>query len=442
MSLNLAPAGLRSSLGGVLAAIVLLLVAHPAPAQQPAIDPALAGGYFAEAQALCTADGGRLWGVSLCGPMLFVDRKTRSVVANQADREGVLTKQGEVFTGTLPQRVNIANTAVEWAGVRWTMMIWSPPANKTRRASLMIHELWHRVQLDLGLLHASPANAHLDSVPGRVWLQLEWRALKTALATKGGARQRAIADALLFRRHRQGLFGQAMDEERALEMNEGLAEYTGIKLSGTGTPVQDAVAEIDDVAKRETFVRSFAYATGPAYGLLLDDTGTKWRAGLKPSADLGDLLGAAANVRPPRDLKRVAEERAKAYDGDALLAAETERDRKRQQVFATYRARLVDGAILVIPLRQMNMSFDPNTPVPLEARGTVYPTIRITDVWGILTVTEGGALMSPTYADVRVAAPTVRSGRAVRGDGWTLELNAGWDIVPGERKGDHTLKQN
>lgn len=442
MRLNLSPARLRSLLGGVLTTVVFLLVAHPVSAQQPVIDSALAGSYFAEARALCTADGGRLWGMSLCGPVLFVDRQTRAVVANQADREGVLSKQSDVFTGSLPPKVNIANTATEWAGVRWTMIIWSPPADKTRRASLMIHESWHRIQHDLGLTAADPANAHLDSVGGRVWLQLEWRALKTALATKGSARRRAIADALTFRRQRRSLFPNAADEERALEMNEGLAEYTGVKLSGTSTPAQDVVRGIDDAAQRETFVRSFAYATGPAYGLLLDDTGRKWRVGLKPSADLGSLLGMAAKVRISRDLKHAAETRAKAYDGSTLLAAETERDRKRQEVFAAYRARLVEGAILIIPLRQMNMSFDPNTLVPLETRGTIYPTIRIVDVWGILTVAEGGALMSPTYADVRVAAPAVASGLALRGDGWTLELNQGWEIVPGERKGDYTLKQN
>ena len=66
-------------------------------AQQPTIDTALAYQYFQEAHALCSRDNGRLWGVSLCGPMLFVDRQTRAVVANQADREGILTKSGNVF---------------------------------------------------------------------------------------------------------------------------------------------------------------------------------------------------------------------------------------------------------------------------------------------------------------------------------------------------------
>jgi hypothetical protein len=39
----------------------------PAAAQ---VDQSLAEQYFKEAQALCEREGGRLWGVSLCGPMV------------------------------------------------------------------------------------------------------------------------------------------------------------------------------------------------------------------------------------------------------------------------------------------------------------------------------------------------------------------------------------
>ena len=41
---------------------------------------------FAEAKALCQADAGKLWGVSLCGPILFVDPDSRTLVANSPTR--------------------------------------------------------------------------------------------------------------------------------------------------------------------------------------------------------------------------------------------------------------------------------------------------------------------------------------------------------------------
>ena len=102
---------LRLLIGLALSAAVLLPQTRVL-AQQPAIDTALAYQYFQEADALCRRDNGKLWGISLCGPMLFVDRKSRTVVANQADREGILTKSGNVFVlGTAHPNTNDGNIA-------------------------------------------------------------------------------------------------------------------------------------------------------------------------------------------------------------------------------------------------------------------------------------------------------------------------------------------
>src|SRR5215510_12674854 len=99
----------------VLAVGLVALLSSPAAAAPP-IDPALAASAFDEARALSDADGGKLWGRRLYGPMLFVDRETRAVVANEPDREGHLHKEGAIFTGTLPDSVLVANTATRWAG--------------------------------------------------------------------------------------------------------------------------------------------------------------------------------------------------------------------------------------------------------------------------------------------------------------------------------------
>src|SRR4029079_3795736 len=53
---------------------MLALLASAAPAQ---VDQQRAQEFFKEAQALCERDGGRLWGVSLCGPMVIADRRTQ-----------------------------------------------------------------------------------------------------------------------------------------------------------------------------------------------------------------------------------------------------------------------------------------------------------------------------------------------------------------------------
>lgn len=429
----------------ILVSFALLPVALPLQsrvlAQNLPVDMRLASQYFHEAQALCSRDNGKLWGISLCGPMLFVDRKTRSVVANQADSEGILTRNGNVFVGELPAKINIANTATDWAGIKWTMIVLPLPEDQYRRANLMAHELWHRIQNEIGFPGSGAANNHLDSREGRVWLQLEWRALAAALTSRGKQRRQAIADAILFRAYRRAIFPQAASEERAMEMHEGLAEYTGVTLSGSPDLAQYVVdKDLKEATTKQTFVRSFAYATGPAYGVLLDGTGSNWRKGLKKEDDLGVLLQNIMAIKVPKTVKRMSEERAKVYDGEKLQASETERENNRQKLIAAYRAKLVDGPVLAIALQKMSMELNPGNLVPLDSLGTVYPTIRVVDVWGILTVSKG-ALMNSTFSKIYVSAPSGLSSSPIQGDGWTLELNPGWTMTAGERKGDYVVKK-
>ncbi len=404
------------------------------------IDTKLAYQYFQEAQALCSRDNGKLWGVSLCAPMLFVDGRTRAVVANQADKEGVLTKVGNVFVGQLSSQVTIANTATEWAGVKWMMVIFPLPEDKYRRAKLMAHELWHRVQNEIGFPSSGAANNHLDSFEGRMWLQLEWRALAVALMSRGKQHRQAIADALLFRSNRRAIFLQAASEEREMEMHEGLAEYTGVTLSGSPNLNQLVVDNLRDAVNKQTFVRSFAYASGPAYGVLLDETKTNWRKHLKKEDDLGSLLQQKLSIRLSQDVKQAAALRAQKYGDDKLRAFEMERENNRQKLLAEYRAKLVDGAVLEIPIFKMRMQMNPGTLLPLEPIGTVYPDIRVIDAWGILTVTKG-ALIKADFSKIYVSAPSSLEASPVQGDGWTLELNTGWAVTAGERKGDYALKK-
>jgi hypothetical protein len=414
---------------------LLMLFAATAFAEQPA---ALA---LQEADAICRADNGALWGISLCGPLMLVDPATRLVVANQSDHENQLQRDGDSFTGKLPDRINIANTATEWAGTRWTMIMLPLPEEKDRRAALMGHEMWHRVQEELGIPLAAAANDHLDTRDGRLWLQLEWRALAAALQAKGPAQKEAELDAALFRARRRQIFPEAAKAEREMELSEGLAEYTGVRLSGNPSPARFVLdVELKDAPGKQTFVRSFAYATGPAYGLLLDETGAAWRKAARPPRDLAELLFERAGLKLPDNVEAMANDRAKKYGSVELAAKENDRERARRDLANTYRARFVDAPLLIVPLQKMNMQFDPGNLMPLDSLGTVYPNIRIVDNWGVLTVSKGGALMSPDFTRVTLPAPKNITAARLEGDGWNLELNSGWSLVPAERKGDFTLR--
>src|SRR3954453_15573606 len=111
-----------------LLAMALLAAARSdaAATTAPAIDPADAAAVFEAARALSARDAGRLWGKPLYGPMLLVDPATRTIVANQKDAAGTLAPvdgHPKLFSGTLPPGVGVANTATNWAGVRWTILM-------------------------------------------------------------------------------------------------------------------------------------------------------------------------------------------------------------------------------------------------------------------------------------------------------------------------------
>ncbi|MFN2508713.1 MAG: hypothetical protein ABR589_08060 [Chthoniobacterales bacterium] len=405
---------------------------------------ARAADYLREAEALCRQDHGSLWGISLCGPVLLINPETRAVFTNGADRENRLMNDDGVYVGKLPDDINVANTAADWAGVKWTMIMLPLPQDNHRRAALLGHEMWHRIQERLGLPGSGAANNHLDTRDGRLWLQLEWRALAAALLAVGEQKEQAVADAELFRAYRREIFPKAAGEERAMEMSEGIAEYTGVKLSGSPDLARFVVdRNLKEAPSKQTFVRSFAYPTGPAYGLLLDQSGSAdWRKKLHRTDELSALLLEARRIALPAELKKFAEQRAQQYDGAQLALAEDARERKRLEVEKDYRARLVDGPVLTIPLQRMNMQFNPGNLVPLGEHGTVYPNIRIVDVWGVLAVTENGALMSADFTRVTVPALKQDHQPLPEGDGWKLQLADGWSIGTGQRPGDYAVRRD
>lgn len=184
----------------------LTLVVCAARGQQTPIDTRLAREYFQDVQAVSARDHGTLWGQQLYGPMLFMEPETHAVVANQPDREGKLVPRDGVYAGKLPPEIAPANTAIQWAGVDWTMVIWPPPELRQPRVRLLMHECFHRVAPHIGLAGADASPSHLDSREGRIWLEMEWRALEQAMWREGAARQKAVADALYFRAYRRSLF--------------------------------------------------------------------------------------------------------------------------------------------------------------------------------------------------------------------------------------------
>lgn len=358
---------------------------------------------------MCKADGGRLWNRTVCGPTILVDPATRKAVAR--DEHDAITEV------VLPESMGIGNMAVEWNGGEWTMVMLPLPQDRLERRALLAHESFHRIQDELGFPLTGPANAHLDSLEGRYWLRMEFRALAAAMSCgcEGAKRQEAIADALAFRAKRQATFENARAEEQQLEANEGLAEHTGWALAEpmVACRLKALAKKLEKAEKGEGFVRNFAYTSGPAWGALVEMKNEDWTHSVKNSDDLADLARAAWGLVPADAAS--ADARAARYDSAKVRAEEAAREAKRAEKTARLRAKFVDGELLTLPLGQMQMEFDPNGLEPLEGVGTVYSTITLRDAWGRV-VAKNGALITSDFKKLIVPAA---------GD-FELTLNAGW----------------
>jgi len=428
---------------GLLHLILLsLLIVAPSigTAQTPADSEAAVAGIL-EFTMACRLDAGRLWGQSLCGPLIAVDGESGLAVATERPPEGRFNRQGELWVGRVPDSMHVANTAFDWKGQLWSTVRLPFPTDRYTRIRLLVHEAFHRIQPVLGLNARDAINPHLDERDGRYLLRLELRAMVASLESGGSIARRATNDALLFRAQRNRLYPGSDSLETLLEIQEGLAEYTGTRLAleATGLPAVRVAEATADFESRPTYVRALGYGTGPLLGLLLDRYSPNWRTRIRKEGFSRQLAGAV-NFVVPADLPGSVAESASRYGGDSLARAENERAAARARTLAEYRTLLVVGPVIILQADQMYRSFNPNNLIPLGSSGTVYPTGAFQADWGVLQVEKGGALVAPGNREVRVPVPPAIDSTAavIQGGGWRLELKSGWRLRAGPRPGDFT----
>jgi len=404
--------------------VFLYLLAGVAPPAAAQVDQQRAQEYFKEARALCERDGGRLWGVSLCAPMVIADRRTQTFATSQPPPEAAR-----------PRLLGLVNAPVQWGGATWGAYMWDDVANATprHRMEIFLHELFHGVQPQLELMAPARATEHLDAADGRYWLRLEWRALARALRESGEPRKLAVRDALAFRQARRLLYPASVEDERAQEITEGLAAYTGTVLAAQSAAdaILGALELLTNAEAEESFVRTFAYKSGPAYGLLLDASSPGWTRRVRGTDDLGTLVMRALGVQPATD----ATASATRYGGAEIRASEQKRDQERQERLAELRRRFVDGPVLVITGGGSGMS-DSRGAAVIPGIGTVYfGPYRQSGAWGSLEA-EQGVLVASDGSSRRVPAPVRRDDGTFAGDGWTFKAAPGWVVREGPRRGD------
>ncbi len=347
---------------------------------------------FENLKKVSDADNGKLWGKTLYGPTMFVDVQTRNLVANQQNKENTLVQKGNLYFGQLPEDIIIANTSITYCGEDWTCVIWDGSRDLLTNTHLLIHESLHCIQDEIGLPLCGSSNQHLDETEGELLLKLELGILKDLLQNDSKDLTKGLRDAMTVRKYRQTLFPNG--NENQFECHEGMAEYTAFKLlplDNDNEAIRKGLvaAAITKGMDGSGFGNSFAYLTGPAYGLLIDEMIPDWRNSICSGKTLPDVI--STEVAIPDTIDNTEIERISArYGLTEYLNKERNRLEARDKEDAELRARFSESKWLVIPNDNINFGFNPSERlVAYDTIGVICNTMQLRGSFGTLEVGNG-----------------------------------------------------
>ena len=385
-------------------------------------------------------DDGEMWGVHLHGPFMFACPVTRQAAANRPDLYGVLARQPEgVYTGILPEGTLIGNTATWIFGEEWGMMTWTLVQQRlpdvAQVVGIMAHELFHAWQRELFI--GQPAGFqplfHMHEADARVQVRIEMNALVHALRSGGAARREAAYIALAARNTRQQN-AQITDLEIVMEMQEGTAVYTEMRVMMH--EMSDKMDWMEDYIERFYRGRSmhtFGYVTGALYGLLLDAFNVNWQTDLHWNTDLAHKLRIALGFDEftlftpfnALDLSRFNYEEIRAEE-EAWVAALAQREAEARRIFA-------------LPLLRVNwfgdfiFGDDAGSMYIQGMRFLNYGTLIFESTFGRLYINDGFLWLGGTPMFWEVTTENmVKTPTGATGLGWELILNPGYYIHAGD----------
>ena len=406
-----------------------------------------------KAKKILNEDNGKLWGANLWNPNILVidyDKSIYSLVKlpNSKTKDSVL-----FYTKFIDNELSFTNTTQDFKGKKYATVMINAISDSS---ATFIHELFHLTHFAKNSnLRANPIE-YLDKLDARLLLRLEYQALKNALSeadnnTGTSTVTSYLKDALIFRKTRQEKYKAYIDEELELETVEGLANYTGIKLSTIPNLYQRTINEINGREAAETYTRPFPYATGPAYGILFDYLKINWRQGFDKVYNYLEIYEKqflkdqiVLNVNELLEAKR-------RNNFKKINEEETNRKLEFDKLIMYYTNKLITEPTLKASTinKDYSMSFNMNGTLILDDYGIVYSGIKGTDHsnknFGDFHINEGNnklgeggvlKLKNSTQTTYIFSKPIKITGNKIYGDFYEIELNKGWKVVTLNEKGD------
>jgi len=401
--------------------------------------------YFEETK-IATNKYQEFWDLDLYGPILIVNPSSKEVYANLPDTFGILKAENGIYKGTLPKGILVGNISTEWGGRTWAMIMSIFISDSKRdRIDLFSHELFHRVQSELGFKRINDGNnQHLDSENGRIFLRLELNALLRSLkVTNEEKANYHILNALKFRNYRYQLFSNAYVSESTIEINEGVASYTGKVHRGLNhhEVFELMQVKISEFLKQPSYVQLFAYQTIPCYGFVLARKNKYWNKKVTSKTNLTDYMNNIFSYKKSNLDEMYINSIGKEYGIDTIKLQEIKRSQLIQKKIKEYKTKFLKQSHFTIPFEKKRVYYDTRYIVTIENFGFVYPTFKATDNWGDLEVNDVGGLLNQDRSSVTITLPTTINKDKINGDGWTLNLKKGYELSKDEESGNYLLKK-
>ena len=412
---------------------VLLLGGCREKQQEIYLTPQKATEYFKKVEAACSKDNGRLWGKNLYGPVMYIDRSSRKIFANHPDNEGLLKLKDGVYIGSYPRELIISNTAVRYGGTLFAMAPLPPEEDEYRILNRAIHGLFHCFQESSGYSSSRYNTPNMDEKNARIWLKLEWRALRKAIGTEGSEQQLAIRDALVFKGSSRELYREYVGDEIKFENYEGLATFTyTLLLAENNEDLSFHLLEyLDRIYQMPSYSRTYGTITGALYAELLHLKGYDFAAIRSDRTDLSDEVRKLYDIQLPEVCRDVAGSLALNYDIDIIQAEEAKREADIKERIHRLISTFTEKPVVCFELESPYFDFEDSDIHPMDTLGTLYSTLRVSDNWGKLSVEKGGCLVANNLKFLRITSKGYKADRnRVEGEGWHLVLNNGWEIIP------------
>lgn len=389
--------------------------------------------YFKDIEQICNRDSGILWGKNLYGPIMFVERVTRRIIANQPDSEGLLKSKDGVYIGLYPKELILSSAPVIFGGTQFAMTpLPAKEEDEYRMKTRAVHSLFHRFQENEGIKTSAFNITNMDEKEARLWIKFEWKALRKAINTGGEDRQLAIRDALIFRGANRELYHKYATDENKFETYEGLTTFTYTLLS-TNSPEEfksRLFENLDRVYSMQSYARSYGFIDGALYAVLLYDKGFDLKKINTDSFDLGNAVKEVYNIDLPSICRDVAGSLAVNYDIETVNKEEEKRDADIKESIHSQISIFTEKPVVFFELESPYFDFEPEDIHSLDTLGTLYNSMRVSDNWGKLTVDKGGCLVSNNLRFIRITAKAFKEDKShISGEGWHLILNDDWELV-------------